>query len=106
DAPGRCTWSTGGRKNGGAADLRLAANVDASLEAVEEILITLLEISRLDTGAFLPGFSNFRIAEVLSQREVEFAPLAAEKGLSLAFLPCSLAVRSDRRLLRRLLQNL
>src|ERR1700682_245649 len=93
------------RERGG-EEARLAANVDASLEAVEEILITLLDISRLDTGALQPDLSNFRIDEILSQLEVEFAPLAAEKGLTLSFLPCSLAVRSDRRLLRRLLQNL
>ena len=93
------------RERGG-EEARLAANVDASLEAVEEILVTLLEISRLDTGTLQPDLSNFRIDEILSQLEVEFAPLAAEKGLKLAFLPCSLAVRSDRRLLRRLLQNL
>jgi Na+/proline symporter/signal transduction histidine kinase len=93
------------RERGG-EEARLAANVDASLEAVEEILITLLDISRLDTGALQPDLSNFRIDEILSQLEVEFAPLAAEKGLALSFLPCSLAVRSDRRLLRRLLQNL
>jgi CheY-like chemotaxis protein/two-component sensor histidine kinase len=93
------------RERGG-EEARLAANVDASLEAVEEILITLLDISRLDTGALQPDLSNFRIDEILSQLEVEFAPLAAEKGLKLSFLPCSLAVRSDRRLLRRLLQNL
>src|SRR5262249_58870555 len=31
---------------------------------------------------------------------------AQEKGLTLKFVPCSLAVQSDRRLLRRLLQNL
>jgi len=37
---------------------------------------------------------------------VEFTPLAQEKGLNLKFAPCSLAVQSDRRLLRRLLQNL
>src|SRR5262249_33698023 len=36
----------------------------------------------------------------------DFAPLAAEKGLDLIWTPCSLTVRSDRRLLRRLLQNL
>ncbi len=93
------------RERGG-EEAQLAANVDASLEAVEEILITLLDISRLDTGALQPDLSNFRIDEILSQLEVEFAPLAAEKGLGLSFLPCSLAVRSDRRLLRRLLQNL
>ena len=53
-----------------------------------------------------PEISTFRIDEILGQLEVEFAPLAAENGLKLTFVPSSLAVRSDRRLLRRLLQNL
>jgi signal transduction histidine kinase/CheY-like chemotaxis protein len=87
-------------------DAKLAGNIDASLEAVEEILGTLLDISRLDTGAMKPELSDFRIDEIFCQLDVEFAPLAAEKGLKLTFVPSSLAVRSDRRLLRRLLQNL
>jgi Na+/proline symporter/signal transduction histidine kinase/CheY-like chemotaxis protein len=87
-------------------DAKLAGNIDASLEAVEEILGTLLDISRLDTGAMKPELSDFRVDEIFCQLDVEFAPLAAEKGLKLSFVPCSLAVRSDRRLLRRLLQNL
>lgn len=87
-------------------DPRLAENVDASLEAVEEILTALLEISRLDAGALKPEISNFRIDDLLSQLRVEFEPLAKEKGLRLVFVPSSLSVRSDRRLLRRLLQNL
>jgi Na+/proline symporter/signal transduction histidine kinase len=85
---------------------RLLGNVDASLEAVEEIFGALLDISRLDTGALRPELADFRIDEILRQLELEFAPLAREKGLKLKFMPCSLAVRSDRRLLRRLLQNL
>jgi Na+/proline symporter/CheY-like chemotaxis protein len=84
----------------------LVQNIDASLEAVEEIFAALLDISRLDTGAMQPETTDFRIAELLQRLEVEFAPLAREKGLDLVFMPCSLAVRSDRRLLRRLLQNL
>jgi CheY-like chemotaxis protein len=43
---------------------------------------------------------------LLHRLEVEFAPLAREKGLDLTFMPCSQTIRSDRRLLRRLLQNL
>jgi len=43
---------------------------------------------------------------LLHRLEVEFAPLARAKNLDLVFMPCSLNVRSDRRLLRRLLQNL
>ena len=90
----------------GRDDARLITNIDASLDAVEEIFGALLDISRLDTGAMKPEVSEFRIEELLRQLEVEFMPLAQEKGLRLKFLPCSLAVQSDRRLLRRLLQNL
>jgi signal transduction histidine kinase len=94
------------QRQGSEDDPRLVANIDASLEAVEEIFGALLDISRLDTGAMKPEFANFRIDEVFRQLEVEFAPLARAKDLQLKFVPCSLAVRSDRRLLRRLLQNL
>jgi len=93
------------RKSGG-EDAPLVANVDASLEAVEEILGALLDISRLDSGAMRPEISSFRMDELMRQLEVEFAPLAREKGLKLTFVASSRAVRSDRRLLRRLLQNL
>jgi Na+/proline symporter/signal transduction histidine kinase/CheY-like chemotaxis protein len=89
-----------------AEDARLVGNIDASLDAVEEIFGALLDISRLDTGAMKPEMADFRIDELLRQLELEFTPLAREKGLRLGFVPCSLAVRSDRRLLRRLLQNL
>jgi Na+/proline symporter/CheY-like chemotaxis protein/nitrogen-specific signal transduction histidine kinase len=86
-------------------DAHLVANIDASLEAVEEIFAALLDISRLDTGAMKPEMADFRIDELLQRLDVEFAPLAREKGLDLRFMPCALTVRSDRRLLRRLLQN-
>jgi Na+/proline symporter/signal transduction histidine kinase len=88
-----------------AEDGDLVQNIDASLEAVEEIFAALLDISRLDTGAMKPEMADFRIDELLARLDVEFAPLARAKGLDLKFMPCSLTVRSDRRLLRRLLQN-
>lgn len=90
----------------GREEARLAHNVDASLEAVEEILGALLDISRLDAGAFKPDLAPFRLDEIFRQLELEFAPMAKEKGLRLIFVPSAAAVRSDRRLLRRLLQNL
>jgi Na+/proline symporter/signal transduction histidine kinase len=93
-------------RQGGRDDAALVGNIDASLEAVEEILGALLDMSRLDAGAMKPEIATFRIDELLRQLEVEFAPLARENGLDLTFVPCSLTVRSDRRLLRRLLQNL
>nr|WP_208408157.1 PAS domain-containing hybrid sensor histidine kinase/response regulator [Variibacter gotjawalensis] len=87
-------------------DGRLAQNADASLEAVEEILGTLLDISRLDAGAMKPDITTFAIGDLLRQLELEFAPAAKEKGLTIHVVPSSLAISSDRHLLRRLLQNL
>jgi CheY-like chemotaxis protein/anti-sigma regulatory factor (Ser/Thr protein kinase) len=43
---------------------------------------------------------------VFERLEVEFQPLAREKGLELRIVPTRLWVSSDRRLLRRVLQNL
>lgn len=90
----------------GAEEQRLAGHVDASLEAVEEILGALLDMSRLDSGVQKPEIAPLRIGEVLKQLEIEFAPLARNKSLDLTVVPSSLTVRSDRRMLRRLLQNL
>ena len=95
-------WSANSRS----AAMQLVGNIDASLDAVEEIFSALLEISRLDSGALKPEIVGFRIDDLFRQLEVEFAPLARDKRLKLQFVPCSLAVQSDRRLLRRLLQNL
>ena len=90
----------------GGPEATLVRNIDASMEAVEEILNVLIEISRLDAGRLEPDITAFPLEEVFERLAVEFAPLAREKGLELRIVPTSLAVRSDRRLLRRVLQNL
>jgi len=93
------------RQNGG-EDARLVGNIDDSLEAIEEILGALLDISRLDSGAMTPSITNFRVSDLMRSLEVEFTPIAKARKLKLTFVPCSLPVSSDRVLLRRLLQNL
>jgi len=93
-------------ERGGREDRRLVDNIDASLEAVEEILGALLDMSRLDTGVLRPEYASFRVDELMRQIELEFAPLAASKGLDFTIVPCTLVIKSDRRLLRRLIQNL
>jgi Na+/proline symporter/signal transduction histidine kinase len=84
----------------------LARNVDVSLEAVEEIIGALLDISRLDAGATRPEISDVPVADLMRTLEIEFAGVARAKGLKLIFVPTRLVVRTDRRLMRRLLQNL
>jgi Na+/proline symporter/signal transduction histidine kinase len=93
------------RQSGG-EDSRLVENIDDSLEAIEEILGALLDISRLDAGAMKPSITSFRMGDLMRSLEIEFTPVARAKGLRLTFVPCSLPVRSDRLMLRRLLQNL
>lgn len=93
-------------RNTQSEDRRLVRNIDASLEAVEEILGALLDISRLDTGAMRPDITTFALQPVLDQLKLEFDPIAMEKRLDLRMMPTRAWVHSDRRLLRRLLQNL
>ena len=66
-------------RQGNRDDRRLIDNIDASLEAVEEIFGALLDMSRLDTGAMRPEFASFRIDDLMRQIELEFAPLAARQ---------------------------
>lgn len=84
----------------------LARNIDVSLESVEDILGAVLAISRLDTGALTPNITTFPVERLFKRLEVEFAPIAAAKGLKLSVLSNGFHATSDYSLLRRLLQNL
>ncbi|MGY1530717.1 PAS domain-containing hybrid sensor histidine kinase/response regulator [Luteimonas sp. A649] len=94
------------RESDTAAEQRhLAERVDTSLRAAEELLEGLLDVSRLDTGALEPQLSDFDAAELLAELAAQYAPLAAARGIDLRVHARHLPVRSDRRLLRRVLQN-
>ncbi|WP_196259440.1 ATP-binding response regulator [Pelagibacterium limicola] len=84
----------------------IAASIDASLNAVEDIMSTLLDISRMDSGALKVTLSNFNVLDLLKKIEIEFQPLAREKDINLRVVGASLIVRSDRLLLARVIQNL
>ena len=95
-----------GGKQGLAEDvLDLVGKVDLSLKGVEELLNELLDICKLDAGAMQPNIRNFAISDVLSALETEFGPIAENAGLSFKVHKRDLWVRSDSRLLRRILQN-
>lgn len=84
---------------------RLAERVDASLRAAEELLDGLLDVSRLDAGALRPNITDFDAGELLRQLAAQSAPMAAARNISLRVHAPDLVVRSDRRLLRRVVQN-
>ncbi|MEQ5777925.1 PAS-domain containing protein [Thalassospira sp. NFXS8] len=86
-----------------AADL--VGKVDLSLKGVEELLNELLDICKLDAGAMQPTLQDFPISKVLNILKTEFTPIAEQAGLRFSVFPRDVWVRSDSRLLRRILQN-
>nr|WP_087575652.1 NahK/ErcS family hybrid sensor histidine kinase/response regulator [Sphingomonas sp. CDS-1] len=83
----------------------LVNQTSTALDSVEDLLEALLEISRLDAGAIQPEISDFRIDRLLGTLRTEFAPMARSSGLTLTVETEPVWVRSDIRLLRRILQN-
>src|SRR5699024_7957797 len=84
---------------------RLAERVDTSLGAAEELLDGLLDVSRLDAGALHPEPSDFDAVELLRELAGQYTPMASARGIQVRVHGRALPVRSDRRLLRRVLQN-
>ncbi len=89
----------------GAEQKHLAERVDTSLRAAEELLDGLLDVSRLDAGALQPQIVDFDAADLLRQLAGQYAPMAAARNLEIRLHLPPTPVRSDRRLLRRVLQN-
>ncbi len=83
----------------------LAERVDASLRAAEELLDGLLDVSRLDAGGLHPTIEEVDAGALLRELAAQYVPVAAGRSLRLRVYARSIWVRSDRRLLRRVLQN-
>ncbi len=83
----------------------LSRKIDAAIGAADRLLKSLLDISRLDAGGIEAKPSVLRISDLFEELEAEFAPLAAEQGLSLRVHSRPVSVQTDRALLRSILQN-
>ncbi|HXJ53994.1 MAG TPA: ATP-binding protein [Burkholderiales bacterium] len=85
---------------------RIAAQIDASVTAMNDLFNALLDISKLDAGALAPNLTRFPIVDLLKQIEATFARAAGDKGLRLRFARSDAWVESDFILLQRILLNL
>jgi signal transduction histidine kinase len=81
-------------------------NVSNSLEDVENLLGTLVDISKLDAGVIKADIAPFALSELMDNLAAEYAQVARSEGLELHFVGCSAVVRSDIQLLARILRNL
>ena len=84
----------------------LVRQTGVALDSVEELLEVLFEISRLDAGAVQPEIAPIELDRMLGALRIEFAAQAKQAGLTLDIADTGLWVRSDFRMLRRILQNL
>ncbi len=87
------------------ANRALAEKLEAALEAVDDLLNGLLDISKLDAGAVRPERSVFTAETLLGELAEELAGVARAHGLDFRYVPSPLAIESDRRLLGRIVRN-
>ena len=84
----------------------LVARAEAALLAGENLIGGLLGISRLDAGGHAASIESFPLMQIVEPLVAEFGVLAQNRGIELRTANCHHVVRSDRHLLRRMLQNL
>ncbi len=83
----------------------LLGDLEGCLVNAESLLSDLLDISRLDAGVIRGEPEDFALGELLEDLDREFRMQAAARGLDLVVHRSRLSVHSDRKLLRRVLQN-
>ena len=84
----------------------LCRQVEHSLETMDELLRTLLYMSRLDTGDIKPHWQTVSLDALFDSIAADFSPVADFKSLDLRVRHSGLHVWSDPTMLRRLLQNI
>lgn len=87
------------------ANRTLVEQTGSALDSIEDLLEALLEISKLDAGAVTPEITDVPLGELMRALHAEFALAASTRGLTLTVEPTTAWVRTDARLLRRILQN-
>jgi protein-histidine pros-kinase len=86
--------------------LEMVDSQQQSLDAMTNLLNSLLDISRLDAGKVEPEFEEFRVQSLVDRLFAEFSRQARQKTLRFEADTCErVVVRSDPNLLGEILQN-
>ncbi|WP_078753696.1 hybrid sensor histidine kinase/response regulator [Enterovibrio nigricans] len=84
---------------------KMSSHIESALGAAEDLIGDLLDISRLESGKMKAKVSDFSLDDVFSTLAAEFGMIAKEQGVDFRVQPTGIRIRSDKRLLRRVLQN-
>ena len=85
---------------------RLARQVEGSLQTIEDLIKTLLDISKLNAGVVTPEIRCFALDDLLEELHATFESVIPAKGIRLKVRRCGSIVESDPVLLQRVLLNL
>lgn len=94
------------QKTSGTPLYELSHGVVDSLSNAESLLSMLLDMTKLESGVMTPKPSAFAIDEVLAPLVREFTLFSQQKQVELKYVPTNTVVYSDKKLLRRIAQNL
>ena len=83
----------------------LVERTHQALEGAEDLLTELLDISRLDQAAVKPDVALYRLDELFAPLVSEFQSVALAAGLNLRARTGHYAIRTDLRLVTRILRN-
>ena len=85
----------------------LLTNIGHSIDALNQLLESLLDISKLDANIIKPNLEHFALCSLLDALDTEYAPQALAKGLAWKLnMEKDLVVHSDPVLLGTMLRNL
>lgn len=88
------------------AELEPLANaIHRSLQDVDSLLGTLVDMSRLDAGVIKPDISVFPLSDLLDNLATEFRQICDAEVLSFSYVRSSVVVSTDLVLLARILRN-
>ncbi len=90
----------------GGLDIDYLRKSKVALASLSNLLDTLLDVARMDSGGIEPQYADFPVAAVLDRIIPEFAGVARAAGLGLHYVPSSAWVHSDMHLLETVLRNL
>src|SRR5271157_142808 len=79
---------------------------EQAIGAMSRLLNALLDISKLESGAVKPEPADFTVAAIFEELRMEFASIAASKGLRLDIESSNDIVYSDPSLVEQILRNL
>lgn len=81
-------------------------NLGTSIQAGEELLKALLDISAFESGTVVAQISRFDVAGLIDELFAEYRPVADERHLSLRKFGIGAMVETDRVLAKRMVRNL